>query len=109
MALVAANSTKNVPEVFVAKVLRLSEDKKTAYLADFAEEGAVRFKSKAGKSYKENTSSLIFPIDIVFSHWDGLYELRTPKIDLHLKCPRFTVFAAVIENRVSTNVYSDVC
>ena len=109
VALVAANSTKNVPEVFVAKVLRLSEDKKTAYLADFAEEEAVRFKSKAGKSYKENTSSLIFPIDIVFSHWDGLYELRTPKIDLHLKCPRFTAFAAVIENRVSTNVYSDVC
>lgn len=84
VALVAANSTKNVPEVFVAKVLRLSEDKKFAYLADFAEEEPGRFKSKAGKSYKENTSSLIFPIDIVFSHSDGLYELRTPKIDLHL-------------------------
>lgn len=84
VALVAANSTEKVPEVFVAKLLRLSEDKKTAYLADFAEEEPGRFKSKAGKSYRENTSSLIFPIDIVFSHSDGLYELRTPKIDLHL-------------------------
>ena len=84
VALVAANSTKNVPEVFVAKVLRLSEDKKTAYLADFEEEEPGRFKSKAGKSYKENTSSLIYPIDIVYSHSDGLYELRTPKADLHL-------------------------
>ena len=34
---------------FVAKVLRLSEDKKTAYLADFEEEEPGRFKSTAEK------------------------------------------------------------
>ena len=34
VALVAANSTKSIPEVFVAKVLRLSEDRKTAYMAE---------------------------------------------------------------------------
>jgi len=34
----------------VAKVLRLSDNKKTAYLADFEEEEPGRFKSKAGKS-----------------------------------------------------------
>jgi len=50
VALVAANSTKNVPEVFVAKVLRLSEDKKTAYLADFKEKEPGRFTSNMGKS-----------------------------------------------------------
>ena len=65
------NSTKNDPEVFVAKVLRLSKDKKTAYLANFEEEGLGRFESKPGKSYKENTSSLIYPTDIVYSHSDG--------------------------------------
>ena len=72
MALVAASSTKNVPEVFLAKVLRLSKDKETAYLANFEEEAPGRFKSKAGKSYKEYTSSQIYPIDIVYSHSDGL-------------------------------------
>ena len=77
----------------MAKVLRLSEDKKTAYLADFEEQEPGRFKSKAGKSYKENTSSLIYPIDIVYSHSDGLYELRTPKIDLHRQ---------TVENKVNT-------
>ena len=35
VALVAANSTRPQPEVFVARLLRLSEDHKTAYLADF--------------------------------------------------------------------------
>ena len=36
--------------VLVAKVLRLSKDKKNAYPADFEEEEPGRFKSKTGKS-----------------------------------------------------------
>ena len=53
---------------------------KSTYLADFEEEEPGRFKSKVGKSYKENTSSLIHSIDIIYSHSDGLYE----RIDLPL-------------------------
>ena len=37
VALVAANSTKSVTEVFVAKLLRIADDRKTAYLAEFSE------------------------------------------------------------------------
>ena len=48
VALVAANSTKSVPKVFVAKVLRVSDDRRTAYLAEFSEEEPGKFKLKAG-------------------------------------------------------------
>ena len=61
VALVAANSTKSVPECFVAKVLRLSDDRKTAYLAEFSEVEPGKFKLKAGKSYKEAVDALIYP------------------------------------------------
>ena len=79
----AANSTNSKPEVFVAKVLRLSEDHRTAFLADFSELEARKFKLNAGKSYKEEVSALIYPVDVVYLQSNGLYELRTPKIDIH--------------------------
>ena len=65
VALVAANSTNSKPEVFVAKVLRLSEDHRTAFLADFSDLKAGKFKLNAGKSYKEEVSALIYPVDVV--------------------------------------------
>ena len=83
VALVAANSTNSKPEVFVAKVLRLSEDHRTAFLADFSKLEAGKFKLNAGKSYKEEVSALIYPVDVVYLQSNGLYELRTPKIDIH--------------------------
>ena len=83
VALVAANSTRPQPEVFVARLLRLSEDHKTAYLADFNELEPGQFKLNAGKSYKEAVAALIYPIDVVYVHSNGVYELRTPKIDIH--------------------------
>ena len=83
VALVAANSSKKVPEVFVAKILRLSQDKKMAYLAEFSEPEPGKFRLDAGKSFREQVSALIYPIDIVYLHADGVYELRTPKIDIH--------------------------
>ena len=83
VALVAANSTRPQPEVFVARLLRLSEDHKTAHLADFNELEPGQFKLNAGKSYKEAVAALIYPIDVVYVHSNGVYELRTPKIDIH--------------------------
>ena len=83
VALVTANSTRPNPEVFVARLLRLSEDHKTAYLADFSEVESGQFKLNAGKSYKEAVAALIYPIDVVYVHSNGVYELRTPKIDIH--------------------------
>ena len=83
VALMAANSSKKVPEVFVAKILRLSQDKKMAYLAEFFEPEPGKFRLDAGKSFREQVSALIYPIDIVYLHADGVYELRTPKIDIH--------------------------
>lgn len=83
VALVAANSTKRVPECFVAKLLRLSDDRKTAYLAEFSEVEPGKFKLKAGKSFKEAVNALIYPIDIVYLESNGVYELRTSKLEIH--------------------------
>lgn len=83
VALVAANSSKIKPEVFVAKVLRLSEDNKTAFLAEFSETDPGKFRLNAGKSYKEAVNALVYPVDIAYIHSNGVYELRTPKIDIH--------------------------
>ena len=83
VALVAADSTISVPSVFVAKVLRYSEDHKTVFLADFEEVEPCKFKLNAGKSYRETAKSIIYPVDIVYLHASGVYELRTPKSDIH--------------------------
>ena len=83
VALVASNSTEKCPEVFIGKVLRLSEDHKTAYLAEYSETEPAKFKLNAGKSFKEAVNALIYPIDLVYLHSNGIYELRTPKIDIH--------------------------
>ena len=83
VALVASNSTEKCPEVFIGKVLRLSEDHNTAYLAEYSETEPTKFKLSAGKSYKEAVNALIYPIDLVYLHSNGIYELRTPKIDIH--------------------------
>lgn len=83
VALVASNSTEKCPEVFIGKVLRLSGDHKTAYLAEYSETEPAKFKLSAGKSFKEAVNALIYPIDLVYLHSNGIYELRTPKIDIH--------------------------
>ena len=83
VALVAANSSEESPEVFLAKLLRLSEDKKTAFLAEFSEVEPGKFKLAAGKSYKEALDALVHPVDVVYLHSNGVYQLRTPKIDIH--------------------------
>ena len=83
VALVAADSTISVPSVFVGKVLRYSEDHKTVFLADFQEVEPCKFKLNAGKSYRESAKSIVYPVDIVYLHASGVYELRTPKSDIH--------------------------
>jgi len=45
VALIAANSTKSIPQVFVAKVFRLPHDGKTAYLKEFSELKKVQAES----------------------------------------------------------------
>ena len=83
VALVASNFTEKCPEVFIVKVLRLSEDHKTAYLAEYSETEPTKFKLSVGKSYKEAVNALVYPTDLVYLHSNGIYELRTPKIDIH--------------------------
>ena len=74
VTLVAANSTFSKPEVFLAKVWRLSEDHKTVFLAEFSELEAGKFKLNVGKSYKEDINALIYPIDVAYLQSNGLYE-----------------------------------
>ena len=83
VALVASDSTRSDPKCFVARVLRLSEDHKTAFLAEFSEVETGKFKLNAGKSFEEALNAVIYPVDVVYSHSNGLYELRTSKIDSH--------------------------
>ena len=79
IALIAANSTKSIPQVFVAKVFRLSDDGKTAYLKEFSELKVGKLELKAGKSYKEAVNSFIYQIANVYSHFNTKYELRMSK------------------------------
>ena len=72
VAPVVANSTKSVPECFVSKLLRLSNNKKNAYLAEFSKEELGKFKLKAGKSYKEAINALIYPMDIIYLQSNSL-------------------------------------
>ena len=83
VALVASNSTLSNPEVFVAKVLKFSQDRKTVFLAHFTEVEPCKFKLEAGKSYRESAKSIIYPVDIEYHYSSGIYELRTPKLDIH--------------------------
>ena len=83
VALVAANSTASRPEVFVARVLRLSDDRLTLWLAQFEEIEESKFKLTPGKTYRESTNSVIYPVDIVYDHCNHVYHLRTSKIEIH--------------------------
>lgn len=83
VALVASNSTITNPEVFVAKVLKFSQDRRNVFLAHFEEVEPYKFKLVAGKSYSESTKSIIYPVDIVYLYSSGVYELRTNKLDIH--------------------------
>ena len=47
---------------------------------EFSELELGKYRPKAGKSYKEAVDALIYPIDIVYSHFNSVYELRTSKI-----------------------------
>lgn len=67
----------------MARLLQLSADHKTAILADSKELEPGKFKLDAGKSYQEAINALIYPLDVVYSYSNGIYELRTPKIDIH--------------------------
>ena len=83
VALVASDSTRSRPKCFLAKLLRLSEDHKTAFLAEFTEMEDGKFKLNAGKCFREALNAVIYPVDVVYLHSNGLYELRTSKIDIH--------------------------
>ena len=88
VALVARNSTRRSPQIFIAKVLRFSDNKKDVLLAHMEEIEENNFKLTIGKSYLESTNSLIFPIDIAYKTSDRVYELRSQKLDLHNQiCP----------------------
>ena len=65
----------NAPGTFVGKVLRYSEQHKTVFLADFLEVEPCKFKLDAGKSYRESAKSIVYPVDIVYLHASGVYEL----------------------------------
>lgn len=89
VALVASNSTKSLPQILVAKVIRYTKDRKDVLLAHMEEVAENSYTLIIGRSYLESIESLIFPIDIAYNASDRVYELRSDKIDLHNQvCPR---------------------
>jgi len=81
-ALVASDATQENPKVFLAKVLKYTVDGKSARLAWFkeVETRPTFYEFQVGTDvWQEKTSSLIYPVDVVFHRLDGTYELRTPK------------------------------
>ena len=47
-----------------------------------------KFKLSARKSYREVVSAQVYPTDIVHLHFKGVYELRTPKREFHIRSMR---------------------
>ena len=66
--------------MFVARLLLLSEDHKTAYLADLNEVEPGQFKLNAGKTYKEAVAKLVYPIDVVYVIRMGFTNSGTPRL-----------------------------
>ena len=84
-ALVPADSSQKKPSVFLAKVLKYTADGKSVRLAWFKEleTRPTYYEFQPGTGvWEEKTSSLIYPVDVVFHRLDGTYELRTPKKQL---------------------------
>ena len=81
-ALVPSDASRKNPETFLGRVLKYTADGKTARLAWFKEiESRPTFYDfQAGSDvWKEKTSALIYPIDVVYHRLDRTYELRTSK------------------------------
>ena len=84
-ALVPSDSSQKNPSVFLAKVLKYTAYGKSVRLAWFreVETRPTYYEFQPGTGvWEERTSSLIYPIDVVFHRLDGTYELRTPKKQL---------------------------
>ena len=52
-------------------------------MAEFMETEPGKFKLSARKSYREAVSAQVYSTDVVYLHFKGFYELRTPKLDFH--------------------------
>lgn len=101
-ALVPSDSSQRDPTVFLAKVLKYTADGKSARLAWFkeVETRPTYYEFQAGTDvWEENTSSLIYPVDVVFHRLDGTYELRTPKERL----------CSMVKKITSSNIMIKIC
>ena len=78
------STAKNI-DFFLAKVARFTPDESEAYLIhlDFVENSNNLYKVKPGKVWKESTSALVYPIDIVYNHSENAYQLRTSAEDIY--------------------------
>ena len=65
-------------------LIRLSEDCKRTYLAEYSDTELGKFKVSAGKSYKEAVNTLIYFTDLVYFHSTWIYEQR--KLNIHIHC-----------------------
>ena len=84
-ALVPLDASQKNPTVFLAKVLKYTAYGNSARLAWFkeVETRPTYYEFQPGTSvWEETTSSLIYPVDVVYHRLDGTYELRTPKKQL---------------------------
>ena len=82
VALVESDSSVEEPKILLGRVQRIH--KKAVLLAwlEPMAKGKYRF-SIGGKTWWEDTSSLVYPVDIVYCQKTNMYTLRTPLIDIH--------------------------
>jgi len=86
VALVTPHSTATLPDVLIAKILRMDFKKKEVLLAhlkrDFKKENTYIL-TVGEDTWKEDFASLIYPVDITYSQATKTYTLRSSLRDIH--------------------------
>lgn len=85
-ALIPSDANGKSPEIFVARVLKYSEDRQTVRLAWLKEDQdrVNCYKFEVGHAtWEEKVSSVIYPIDLWYNRHEGIYELRSSKEEIY--------------------------
>ena len=84
VALTRNDSTLDVPNILVGKVIDVNHDEKTVLMAEMEEaDKTYTYKMKIGITYKERIEAVVHLIDCVYVADGNTYHLRTRKHEIH--------------------------
>ena len=83
VALITNDSTLDVPNILVGKVIDVNHDEKTVLMAEMEEtDESYTYKMKIGITYKESIEAVVHPIDCVYDAHGNTYHLQTRKHEI---------------------------